>query len=99
MLSTRVPLRFENNPTFLWKIFASSGNQIADCCPGIYPGSCEVPIYKPGNLYTLVLKINIPNHSCDAADSGELSDPDTTGEKSALETRYEGSNSLPFTGG
>ena len=43
--------------------------------------------------------IDISNRSCDAADSGELSDPDTAGEKSALETRYEESNSLPFTGG
>ena len=59
MLSTQLFLRFENNPSFLRKIPATSGDQIADRCPGIYPGSGEIPVRKPYDLCLLVHKINI----------------------------------------
>ena len=59
MLSTRGPLRFENNPSFLRKIPASGGNQKADRCPGIHPESGEIPVRKLDDLCRFVYKINI----------------------------------------
>ena len=59
MLSTRGPLRFENNPSFFWKISAPGGDQIADRCPGIYPGSGEIPVRKLDDLCCFVYKVNI----------------------------------------
>lgn len=59
ILSTRGPLRFENNPSFLRKIPTTCGDQKADRCPGIYPGSGEIPVRKPYDLCLPVHKINI----------------------------------------
>jgi len=52
-------LGFENNPSFLRKVPASGGDQIADRCPGIYPGSGEIPVRKQDDLCFFVHKINI----------------------------------------
>ena len=59
MLSTRALLGFENNPAFLWEVPFSGGDQITDCCLGIYPGSGEIPVCKLDDLCLLVHKINI----------------------------------------
>lgn len=63
MLSPKRPLRFENNPAFFGKISASDGAQIADRCPGIYPGSGEIPVCQLDDLYLLVYKIYMHNES------------------------------------
>ena len=59
MLSTKGLLWFEKNPSFLRKIPASGGDQKADRCPGIHPGSGEIPVCKLDDLCRLVYKINI----------------------------------------
>ena len=50
---------FENNPAFLWEVPSSGGDQITDRCPGIHPGSGEIPVRKQDDLCLLVFKINI----------------------------------------
>ena len=52
-------MRFENNPSFLRKIPATCGDQITDRCPGIYPGSGEIPVRKQDDICLIVYKINI----------------------------------------
>ena len=59
MLSTRGLLRFENNPSVLRKIPTTCGDQITDRCPGIHPGSGEIPVRKLDDLCRFVYKINI----------------------------------------
>ena len=59
MPSTRVLLGFENNPSFLREISASGGDQKADRCPGIHPGSGEIPVRKLDDLCCFVYKVNI----------------------------------------
>ena len=74
MLSTKGLLWFENNPSFLRKIPASGGDQKADRCPGIHPGSGEIPVCKLDDLCRLVYKIRFYVNSWGRAKIEQFSD-------------------------